>query len=204
MARRATVALLFVLAAALGAMSGLLFASAGDLPQISALDDYSPSTITRLVDMGVERFLVASSLVAVLAQRLVRVLCTQCRETAEATVEELVRVTGEGPRVNQIRWGPALYDPGVVDEHRRRNVVLEGYSPFKSTDLDHPVLAGVARRHGVTTAQVVVRWHVEHGFVVIPKSATPERIAANLDVFGFALDEEDVHAVDGLARARRR
>jgi 2,5-diketo-D-gluconate reductase A len=58
----------------------------------------------------------------------------------------------------------------------------------------------VAGRHGVTAAQVVVRWHVEHGVVVIPKSATPERVESNFDVFGFSLDDEDVRRIDGLSR----
>ncbi|MEA2900168.1 MAG: 2,5-diketo-D-gluconate reductase [Actinomycetota bacterium] len=121
-----------------------------------------------------------------------------------AQLDELVRATGEAPQVNQIKWGPALYDPVELQEHRRRGVVVEGYSPFKTTDLRHPVLAQVARRHRVTPAQVVIRWHVDHGVVVIPKSATPERIAANFDVFRFSLDDEDLHRIDALAGARRR
>ncbi len=64
-----------------------------------------------------------------------------------AQLDELVRATGEAPQVNQVRWGPTLYDPDELAEHRRRGVVLEGYSPFKTTDLRHPVLADVARRH---------------------------------------------------------
>lgn len=121
-----------------------------------------------------------------------------------AQVDELVRATGDAPQVNQIRWGPTLYDPQELEEHRRRNVVLEGYSPFKSTDLRHPVLAEVAARHGVTPAQVVLRWHVDHGVVVIPKSATPERIASNFDVFGFSLDDAELRSIDGLSEAVRR
>jgi diketogulonate reductase-like aldo/keto reductase len=120
-----------------------------------------------------------------------------------AQLDELVGATGEHPKVNQIRWGPTLHDPDVLEDHRRRGVILEGYSPFQSTDLRHPVLAEVADRHGVTPAQIVVRWHVEQGVVVIPKSATPERIAANFDVFGFSLDDEDVRRVDGLSTAAR-
>ncbi|HEX2275087.1 MAG TPA: aldo/keto reductase [Acidimicrobiales bacterium] len=121
-----------------------------------------------------------------------------------AQLDELVGATGERAQVNQIRWGPALYDPDELEGHRRRGVVLEGYSPFKSTDLRHPVLTEVAGRYGVTAAQVVVRWHVEHGVVVIPKSATPERIAANFDVFGFSLDHQDVRRIDALSNAVRR
>jgi 2,5-diketo-D-gluconate reductase A len=121
-----------------------------------------------------------------------------------AQLDECLRATGEAPQVNQIRWGPALYDPVELAEHRRRGVVLEGYSPFKTTDLRHPVLVDVARRHGVTPAQVVVRWHVDHGVVVIPKSATPARIAANFDVFRFALGDEDLRRIDALSGALRR
>ena len=117
-----------------------------------------------------------------------------------AEMDELVSATGETPQVNQIRWGPTLYDAQELEEHRRREVVLEGYSPFKTTNLRHPVLAEVAGRLGVTPAQVVVRWHVEHEVVVIPKSATPERIESNFDVFGFSLDDEDVRRIDGLSR----
>ncbi len=119
-----------------------------------------------------------------------------------AQLDELVRATGEAPEVNQIRWGPTLHDPNELGEHRRRSVVLEGYSPFKTTDLCHPVLVDVAGRLGVTPAQVVIRWHIDHGVVVIPKSARPERIAANFDVFGFSLDDEDLGRIDALSRSR--
>jgi 2,5-diketo-D-gluconate reductase A len=121
-----------------------------------------------------------------------------------AQLDELIRATGEAPQVNQIPWAPALYDATLLAEHRRRGVVLEGYSPFKNTDLGHPLLVEIAARHGVTPAQVVLRWHVEHEVVVIPKSATPERIAANLDVFGFPLTEEELRRIDGLSTTRHR
>jgi 2,5-diketo-D-gluconate reductase A len=119
-------------------------------------------------------------------------------------LDELMQATGEVPQVNQIRWGPALYDPTLLAEHRRRGVVLEGYSPFKSTDLRDPVLVEIAVNHGVSPAQVVLRWHVDHGVVVIPKSATPERIAANFDIFGFSLTDEELRRIDGLSAGRRR
>jgi 2,5-diketo-D-gluconate reductase A len=121
-----------------------------------------------------------------------------------AQIDELTSAGGENPQVNQIRWGPSLYDAGAIAEHRRRGVVLEGYSPFKTTDLRDPVLVEIAARHGVTTPQVILRWHVDHGIVVIPKSATPERIAANFDVFGFSLDEGELRQIDGLSTRARR
>jgi 2,5-diketo-D-gluconate reductase A len=121
-----------------------------------------------------------------------------------AQLDELIAATGQAPQVNQIPWAPALYDAALLAEHRRRGVVLEGYSPFKNTDLRHPVLAEIAARHGVTPAQVVLRWHIDHQVVVIPKSATPERIAANFDVFGFSLADEELRRIDGLSATRRR
>ena len=105
-------------------------------------------------------------------------------------MDELIAATGQAPQVNQIPWAPARYDGARLAEHRQRGVVLEGYSPFTGTDLGDPVLAEVAADHGVSPAQVVLRWHLEHGVVVIPRSASRERIAANFDVFGFALTEE--------------
>jgi diketogulonate reductase-like aldo/keto reductase len=114
-------------------------------------------------------------------------------------LDMLIEATGEAPAVNQIRWGPSLYDATLVAEHRDRGVVVEGYSPFKTTNLKDPVLVRIAEAHGVTPAQVVVRWHVDHGTVVIPKSVTPERIRANFDVFGFSLDADELRQIDGLA-----
>ncbi|SCL19617.1 aldo/keto reductase [Micromonospora inyonensis] len=115
-----------------------------------------------------------------------------------AQLDELIQATAEAPAVNQIRWGPMLYDARRHAEHRERGVVLEGYSPFKTTDLTDPVLTGVAEAHGVTAAQVVLRWHVDHGIVVIPKSVTPARIRANADIFDFALTPEERSTIDAL------
>ena len=121
-----------------------------------------------------------------------------------AQLDQLAAATGESPAVNQIRWGPTLHDAHELAEHGRRNVVLEGYSPFKTTDLGHPVLKEIARHHDVSPAQVVVRLHIDHGVVVIPKSATPERIAGNFDVLHIALNEEELGRIDALSPAGRR
>jgi 2,5-diketo-D-gluconate reductase A len=115
-------------------------------------------------------------------------------------VDRLAGASGVRPAVNQVSWAPSRYDAVVEAGHRERGVVLEGYSPFKNTDLADPVLREVAEAHGVTPAQVVLRWHVEHGVVVIPKSATPERIRANLAIGDLSLSAEEVARIDGLAR----
>jgi 2,5-diketo-D-gluconate reductase A len=113
-------------------------------------------------------------------------------------IDELTSATGETPAVNQIRFGPSLYDPKLVAQHRERGVVVEGYSPFKTTNLHHPVLTRIATAHGVDPARVVLRWHVQHEIVVIPKSKTPERIAANARIDGFTLTDAEMAEIDGL------
>jgi 2,5-diketo-D-gluconate reductase A len=113
-------------------------------------------------------------------------------------LDELIAATGEAPAVNQIPWGPTLYDPDVVAAHRDRGVVVEGYSPFKNTNLRTLALVEIAQAHGATPAQVVLRWHLQHDIVVIPKSVTPERIEENLDVFGFTLTDAEMARVDAL------
>ena len=115
-----------------------------------------------------------------------------------AQIDELTRETGVTPSVNQIKWSPRLHDAAVLDAHRERGVVLEGYSGLKGGVLDDPTVARIAERLGVTPAQVVIRWHLEHGIVVIPRSSKPERVRENGDVGGFALTAEDVAALDAL------
>jgi 2,5-diketo-D-gluconate reductase A len=115
-------------------------------------------------------------------------------------IDELTGTTGETPAVNQIPWSPWLHDPGVLAAHRERGVVVEGYSPFKRSDLRHPVLVEIAHRHQATVAQVVLRWHIQHEIVVIPKSATPSRISENFDILGFTLTDTDMARIDALGR----
>jgi 2,5-diketo-D-gluconate reductase A len=117
-----------------------------------------------------------------------------------AQLDEVAGATGEMPAVNQIRWGPRLYDGKLLAAHRERGVVLEGYSPLATTDLKHPVLAGIAARHGATPAQVVIRWHIDHEIVVIPKSARRERIAENAGVWDLHLTPDELRAIDALSR----
>jgi 2,5-diketo-D-gluconate reductase A len=117
-----------------------------------------------------------------------------------AQIDELSGATGVTPAVNQIPWSPFEHDPETLAAHRDRGVVLEGYSPLKRSSLREPVLARIAEAHGVTAAQVVLRWHVEHGIVVIPKSSDPGRLAENLNLFGFSLTPEEVAQIDALAR----
>ena len=116
-----------------------------------------------------------------------------------AQIDELVEATGVSPAVNQIPWNPFVFDGQLASSHEERRVVLEGYSPLKRSRLDEPVLAEIARAHGKTPAQVVLRWHLEHGVVVIPRSARRERIEENFDLFDFALSPAEMGRIDALA-----
>lgn len=114
-------------------------------------------------------------------------------------VDELIAATGEAPAVNQLPWSPSRHDDRLLAAFRDRGVAVVGYGPLKGTNLRAPALREAASRHGVSPAQVVLRWHVDHGIGTIPKSATRERIESNFDLFGFSLDPEEVSRIDALS-----
>ena len=115
-------------------------------------------------------------------------------------LDELVAATGDQPMVNQIRWSPLLFDAEVLDGHRARGVALEGYSALRGGTLDNPTIREVAEATGRTPAQVIIRWHLQHEVVVIPKSRSAERIRSNAEVADFELSADDMAALDGLGK----
>jgi 2,5-diketo-D-gluconate reductase A len=119
-------------------------------------------------------------------------------------IDVLASETGVTPAVNQIEWSPLLFDEAVVKEHRTRGIAVEGYSALRGGTLEHPAILDVAERTGRTPAQVIIRWHLQHGVIVIPKSRNPERIRSNADVAGFELSADDMAALDGLGAGSSR
>ncbi len=115
-------------------------------------------------------------------------------------VDRVHEATGVLPAVNQIEWRPSLYDARVADGHASRGVVLEGYSALKGGSLRDPVVTRVADEVGRTPAQVLVRWHVQHEVVVIPRSSKVDRVRSNADVGGFELSADQMATLDGLGR----
>jgi 2,5-diketo-D-gluconate reductase A len=113
-------------------------------------------------------------------------------------MDELIACTGVAPAVNQIRWSPSMFDRAVLDGHQERGVVLEGYSGLKGAVLKQPTVLQIADRLGRTPAQVVIRWHLDHSVVVIPRSRDPEHIRSNAEVAGFRLSDSDLAALDVL------
>ena len=117
-------------------------------------------------------------------------------------LSHLRRVIGLGgtvPAVNQIELHPRLQQHDVRAENARHGIVTEAWSPLgRGAGLDDPVVTGIAARLGRTPAQVVLRWHLQHGTVVIPKSDTPARIAQNRAALDVELTDGDMRALDGL------
>ncbi|OLF06839.1 oxidoreductase [Actinophytocola xinjiangensis] len=122
-----------------------------------------------------------------------------------AHLRRIVAETGTVPSVNQVELHPYLQQAELRELHAELGVVTEAWSPLAKGGelLADPVVGEVARRHARTPAQVVLRWHLQLGNVVIPKSVTPARIRENLDVFGFALGEDDMAAIGTLDQGLR-
>ncbi|MGA4876494.1 aldo/keto reductase [Streptomyces lydicamycinicus] len=122
--------------------------------------------------------------------------------------EHLERLLGETsvvPAVNQIELHPLFPQAASRAFHARHNIVTEAWSPIGQGKglLENPTLVELAAKHGKTPAQIVLRWHVQLGNVAIPKSVTPSRIAENIDIFDFELDDTDLTALAGLDSGTR-
>jgi diketogulonate reductase-like aldo/keto reductase len=123
-------------------------------------------------------------------------------------VAQLQEVLDEGsvvPAVNQIELHPNLPQAELRAFHAAHGIATEAWSPLGSGRglLEDPALAALAAKHGKTAAQVVLRWHIQIGNIVIPKSVTPSRIRENIDIFDFQLDADDLAAIDALDNGTR-
>ncbi|WP_329042447.1 aldo/keto reductase [Streptomyces sp. NBC_00178] len=108
------------------------------------------------------------------------------------------------PAVNQVELHPGLQQSELRAVHAEAGIATEAWSPLaQGALLDDEVITSLAERHGRTPAQIVLRWHLQLGNIVIPKSVTPARIRQNIDVFDFALPDADMDAVAGLDRGMR-
>jgi 2,5-diketo-D-gluconate reductase A len=121
-----------------------------------------------------------------------------------AHLDRLAEETSLVPAVNQIELHPALQQAELREYHRAHGIATEAWSPLAQAGvLGDPVLTGLAEKHGRTAAQIVLRWHVQLGNVVFPKSVSPGRMRENIDVFGFELDDEDMAEIGRLDEGRR-
>ncbi|MFF1725654.1 aldo/keto reductase [Streptomyces sviceus] len=120
-------------------------------------------------------------------------------------LERLIAETSVVPAVDQIELHPHLQQHAAREYHAEQGIATEAWSPLGSGKglLEVPAVVAIARKHDRTPAQVVLRWHLQLGNVVIPKSVTPSRIKENIEVFDFSLDTEDLAAISALDEDRR-
>ena len=120
-------------------------------------------------------------------------------------LRRIVEATGVTPVVNQVELHPYFQQRELRAEHERQGIVTEAWSPLAHGGkiLRDPVVMEIAEAHGKTPAQVVLRWHLQLGNIVIPKTATPERIVENADLFDVELDDAEMGRIEALERGRR-
>ena len=120
-------------------------------------------------------------------------------------LEELLKGAETVPAVNQIELHPLFQQKATRAYCLEHGIVVESYSPLMRAGeaLEHPVITRLAQTYGKTPAQVILRWHVQSGFIVIPKSVKPERIRENLALFDFELSPNDMRAIEGMDREQR-
>ena len=116
-------------------------------------------------------------------------------------LKRIIDATGVVPSVNQIELHPRFQQKELAAYHAEQGISTESWSPLgQGTLLEDPTLQALAEKHGKTPAQVVIRWHLDRGYIVIPKSVTPSRIRENFDVFDFSLDADDLAKIAALDR----
>jgi 2,5-diketo-D-gluconate reductase A len=116
----------------------------------------------------------------------------------------LIDATGIVPVVNQIELHPLLPQAELREVHAQLGIATEAWSPLgQGSLLENPTITRIADAHGKTAAQVLIRWHLRLGNIVIPKSVNPERIVSNFDVFDFELSDDDMAAIASLADGTR-
>ncbi|GMA20373.1 aldo/keto reductase [Arsenicicoccus piscis] len=122
-----------------------------------------------------------------------------------AHLQRLIDETGVAPAINQIELHPYLQQDELRAFNEEHGIVTEDWSPLASGKdvMDDETISEIAEAHDVTPAQVILRWHVQLGDVVLPKSVTPERIRSNLDLFDFELSGEEMAAIAALDRGMR-
>jgi 2,5-diketo-D-gluconate reductase A len=114
-------------------------------------------------------------------------------------LERLLAETDVVPAVNQIELHPTFQQRATQEASRAAGIAVEAYSPLgQGVDLSQPAVVAAAERLGVSPGQVVLRWHLQQGTVVIPKSVTPQRVRDNIDLFGFELTDDDMAAISAL------
>lgn len=120
-------------------------------------------------------------------------------------LETLRQQTEIMPMVDQLELHPYLWQREAIEYCQSHGIIVEAWSPLMrgGAAFTEPTVSAIAQKHGRTNAQVILRWELQHGIRIIPKSATPARILENSNLFGFELDQSDMAAIDALERNGR-
>jgi diketogulonate reductase-like aldo/keto reductase len=152
-----------------------------------------------LHDLYVETW---QALIELQAEGLVRAIGVSNFQPAH--IERIVAETGVVPAINQVELHPYFQQAGLRHEHEQLEIVTEAWSPLgQGLELEDPLIVAIAEAHSKTPAQAIIRWHLELGNVVIPKSVTPARIEENFDVFDFELSGDEMEAIRELDAGKR-
>jgi 2,5-diketo-D-gluconate reductase A len=119
-----------------------------------------------------------------------------------AHLDRIIDETGIVPAVNQFELHPYFANRATCEACLRYGIAIEAHSPLghNRAPLSDPIVTGTAGKHGKSTAQIILRWHIQRADIVIPKSIRPERMRENIDIFDFELSSEEMAAIDALDR----
>ncbi|HEX3911664.1 MAG TPA: aldo/keto reductase [Solirubrobacteraceae bacterium] len=167
--------------------------------ELSHLDLYLIHWPVPAHDLYVETW---KAFVELQSEGLVRTIGVSNFETEH--LERVIAETGVTPAINQVELHPHFQQVGLRREHERLGILTEAWSPLgQGLELEDPAIVEIAEVQGKTAAQVIVRWHLQIGNVVIPKSVTPARIRENIEVFDFELSEQQMDAIAALDAGTR-
>jgi len=116
-----------------------------------------------------------------------------------AELKETIQISDIIPAINQVEFHPFLYQKDLLDFCKNNRIQIESYSPLtRGKKLNHPLVKAISNKYGKTTAQILIKWNLQHGLVVIPKSIHENRILENSQVFDFRIEEKDMEALNSL------
>jgi len=116
-----------------------------------------------------------------------------------AELKETIQISDIIPAINQVEFHPFLYQKDLLDFCKNNRIQIESYSPLtRGRKLNHPLVKAISNKYGKTTAQILIKWNLQHGLVVIPKSIHENRILENSQVFDFRIEEKDMEALNSL------
>ena len=116
-----------------------------------------------------------------------------------AELKETIQTSDIIPAINQVEFHPFLYQKDLLDFCKNNRIQIESYSPLtRGRKLNHPLVKAISNKYGKTTAQILIKWNLQHGLVVIPKSIHENRILENSQVFDFRIEEKDMEALNSL------